>query len=1203
MGPDEFSLDKLPDNEFLIGLPDHGDHPGSFLDSFSEKARDFLKNHPTVKKIWEGANTPLAHHTPEMGAAIEDFSKEHPIIGGIGKTALGAMESFSTPLSLGLMGAGAAAPALDAIGLTKIPKVIRGASRTAGAGFGALGAKEAYEGYKEGDFGKVLGGGLGLGMGTLGALHSGPEVKIQSPEVKTEPILDASGNIKTHRPLALPPASGAPIENTFIGGPSGESGQVALGSQLNPEVAAQLAGIVNKPSSVGTSSTFDPAVLAEQDRIKNLSYGPEAHYPGSRLTLPDREPSMPPESGDIRGGFSPESNAVLPYPENVVPNVLRPRNVQANTLRTAGEPAPVTSEENNIEFRSGAPEVTEDYSPALSKVDINLGPGDTNAPAINPSAEQLSRRQKLQTQVAQFSERPAESMDEFTEGADTFKKDTIPGPESQFTTDENVIPDEINTGQPKKSPEDAQYDLAREKFGMGLDKVKPVPFPTIPQEEGSRLYQAADHDNATEQDIPIDKIVSTQDTYQPDIVADYKNGSRGTEIPQVMEHDGKYYLIDGTHRSIEALENGESTIKAKVSKVNPDLIDNPPARQTYMDSLNGMDVNAGSNRGTEDYTRVLNTPESIPASRESQIVNEAQSHLDRMGPEETRPPMDFIANSPQRAESPQDVLIPPPGGARTRKDISAFRAEFGSADRTLESRPESAPIVKSITEANDQKMSFIASTMRELLPSVEGLDKPSRLLLYKALEGQTDGIPPEILQRAGSARKILDTIFDAAKIKSGKNINYLQDYITHIEKMGNDDLASGLKQIFDYHLGKDNPLAQLFTSSEYNIKNKGGSEGDIMERGLGNPDSPFRKERLGKINELEQDPLKLFRVYVESMGKLIYDAPAVAEAKKALGSLPDSNTDGTANRLKDLAQWYIKNYTRYDAYEGLNDAWNQFARQVNRTTSRSMLGFSTGLQSLHAARLVGNLWPELGTKYGTYGLSVIKDQPIQAWHEAAKLGLLQNEIMPFAFKTAGEKFDSVSNFLSAADYMDKAVGYHGFKKMFMDQGLSEPQAQLKALAATKRASLTSDPARPIRALNEEGASGAATKLAGLYKTVPIKMVEQYMNIASQAKSDPAKAARLVTGIGLLLAGAEAGAHVFHLSPSQFALQMGGAFGSVMTKIGKDLAKGDWQQAAMDTALWVTPGGMSVKRQYQNGLSAIEGTTKNTKLRFAQSQRP
>lgn len=543
------------------------------------------------------------------------------------------------------------------------------------------------------------------------------------------------------------------------------------------------------------------------------------------------------------------------------------------------------------------------------------------------------------------------------------------------------------------------------------------------------------------------------------------------------------------------------------------------------------------------------------------------------------------------------TALPEPGSARPSKDVNPIRAELGSVDKTLESRPETKPIVDAIVTANDQKLSWIATTERELAKFTAGL-KPDKLnALGRMLDkGIIEGVDdPELIQRANGIREVLDQIHSELpeKLPYDKSLGYIENYLTHIEKQ-DPDLRDGMRQVWDFHTGKGksfmkDPLGSIkraFQSPE--LSGTSDSVGDMYQTGMGNPNSNYVKTRTGKLEDYELNANKVLPAYVESIAKLKFDKPAVEQAKLAMSKLGDIIADGSESRIKDLAKWYITNYTKYDALPGLSKSWNSFADTVGRVTSRSMLGFNTGLQTLHLARIPANLFPNLPTKYLAAGLKEVGSAPINSYKEAVNLGLLQSEIRPIQFKTATQKMDSILQLGSVADYLDRAIGYHGFKKMYLDQGMKDIDATAAALRSSKRASLVTDAARPIKAFNpESGFVGSIAKLSMQFKQVPLKIIEQYAGIADNAKSNPAAAARMVSGVGLAIAAAEEGLRTFHISPKSFLVDLGGASGTEVKKIVSYLAKGDLENAVKETALWVTPGGLSVMRQLNNGPSFIE----------------
>lgn len=152
--------------------------------------------------------------------------------------------------------------------------------------------------------------------------------------------------------------SQTPIKG-FFGGPSEGSGQVASASSAvrNPSLFTDIIGRNPEPP---INQSVDLGTQQELDRIANLNYTGAEQHPGSAMTLLNRQPSIPPESGDIRGGFQPQTNQEMGYPYNVLPNLVRPRVAQTeilsqSSLRGLDLSRPVESG-SDIHFISGGPD-------------------------------------------------------------------------------------------------------------------------------------------------------------------------------------------------------------------------------------------------------------------------------------------------------------------------------------------------------------------------------------------------------------------------------------------------------------------------------------------------------------------------------------------------------------------------------------------------------------------------------------------------------------------------------------------------------------------------------------------------------------------------------------------------------------------------------------------------------------------------------
>jgi hypothetical protein len=128
--------------------------------------------------------------------------------------------------------------------------------------------------------------------------------------------------------------------------------------------------------------------------------------------------------------------------------------------------------------------------------------------------------------------------------------------------------------------------------------------------------------------------------------------------------------------------------------------------------------------------------------------------------------------------------VPAPGQATNEvssqlprsKDINSFRAEFGSVDKTLSSRPETAPIAEHIVGAADQKAKWIATTERQLADITKGLNKSDLVTLGELVDkGIQPGmqVSPDLEQRAKAIKGILDQIHAELKLPEGMNIGYI----------------------------------------------------------------------------------------------------------------------------------------------------------------------------------------------------------------------------------------------------------------------------------------------------------------------------------------------------------------------------------------------------------------------------------------------
>jgi len=524
----------------------------------------------------------------------------------------------------------------------------------------------------------------------------------------------------------------------------------------------------------------------------------------------------------------------------------------------------------------------------------------------------------------------------------------------------------------------------------------------------------------------------------------------------------------------------------------------------------------------------------------------------------------------QTTAAPGNVIPKPSGGG----DVPAWLAYSGSADQILENKPATQGIVTAIRDNGWDKMQqAIGTQIRQLGDITQGLNKDQLQAFGRTAEGiatdldkQALSAIPDLEVRLTKYRDLMDDIFEQAKVARKGDLGYIQDYVTHVQQEP-EDFGSALKEIFNYRQGR-NAWKAMTEAGDLSPKGTGEASG-IYDQGTGAiGESGFTKERTGALDNLDYNVNKLGRMYIESMARETYLRPAVDEAKKIVEGLPDS-------KLKELSEWYIRNVTQFDSAPQLHSAMRKVVNAMINTTSRSFLALNPHLQALHAMRL-GPVYAELGPKYSASGLGNMLRQPIQAYREAAELGLLPNELIPPRFRTFDEKIDSFGNYKSIIDFVDRTIAYNGSKARYLDQGLSEPEAIKQAIVDTKRMTFQTDPTRANMTLNPQD---PFWKLGAQFKQVPAKVAEMLVRTAAEAKQNPARARRMLALLGASGASyAAGGPNLFHMPMTLTDWTF--ASTKEVAKILSYAYKGDLDKAVGEAALWLTPAGKSLQRLFQ-----------------------
>lgn len=249
-----------------------------------------------AKKLLQKVNTPLVDVSPQTREAMDSFSQEHPIIGGIGNLAVDAMTGSSSPLSLGLMGTASAAPIAAKAGLSGLAKALKVPSTIASGAAVAHGGYNAINEGLAGNYGKALGGVAEAGIGALGLKHglkvtgNVPDVSAPIRTVDAIPVQEQLTLPPAKARLALPPAINEvtpPVRKpSFIAGPAGVAENRPYGvdtGPTNPRIGARNQGTV-LPREFGQVTPIPPDLAARE----GLSIGAGNPIKAGPVTKPVR---------------------------------------------------------------------------------------------------------------------------------------------------------------------------------------------------------------------------------------------------------------------------------------------------------------------------------------------------------------------------------------------------------------------------------------------------------------------------------------------------------------------------------------------------------------------------------------------------------------------------------------------------------------------------------------------------------------------------------------------------------------------------------------------------------------------------------------------------------------------------------------------------------------------------------------------------
>jgi len=470
---------------------------------------------------------------------------------------------------------------------------------------------------------------------------------------------------------------------------------------------------------------------------------------------------------------------------------------------------------------------------------------------------------------------------------------------------------------------------------------------------------------------------------------------------------------------------------------------------------------------------------------------------------------------------------------------------------------------------------------------------------------------PDLAQRAAVIRSVLDEIWEMLPEKAtreGGKAGFIKNYLTHMERIAssNNDLMAGIQQVWDYHFRKplDDILAPWWSwrnrrrqSYEHKIqmdaeghviRDKAGRPVYLRPPGMGKPGSPYVEHRGGFVKNPEMDVRRVLPAYVDSIARVIFRKPIAEEVAKMIRQLPEDLPIG-----RELAESTLRNYTRYDVYREMERDWERSAYSFMRITGRSMVGGKLAIQTYHACRFLLNTFPELKIKYSAIGVGRVLRNPVKAYDEMGRLGMMQISIRPAKFRLPTQALDNALGYFYIVDGLERAAAYHGFRQKFLDAGMDELQASREAIREVKRVSAFIDPVRSIGIFTEgKGAVGVGARFGLQFKHQVARLVEQYAGIILKARQDPARFFYFMGMAALVyeVQGAT-GLKLWHIGP--YMLNFAGAVPGQITKIAVALWEGNVEKAVEETGLWLIPGGLSARHEWQGikkeglmGLSAV-----------------
>ena len=994
-----------------------------------------------------------------------------------------------------------------------------------------------------------------------------------------------AGITRSLKPLqaAIPLATGIGIQQGIkgIGDVAGVSPEVTdLASQVGGLAAGGLAAnrlkILNTPVPLEPTKPIEPEINVEppnsQQPIRNLSrlLGPaytDAELVQPRITSPVHEvPQLPAQGNTEIPNYKSTNNFRMPPvpPPEVPPLNFAPKDVEYPQVLDVSpyEETPVSLHEKGIITPSvpnvaGTPII--DNSPIVQPPP-EIGGGETIQPPIRPIGGVTEQKPLIISKESPFKVPPKQ----LEAGNETQPEITNQLTEPS-TTSNNVVKEEVPNAQ--KTVQEPKEEITTNKPETQITtetkgKSTENPYSDFSVETLNKLFESKISDRS--------KALIKQALEAKGIINEEKlsnnNSMQQEQQPKVSE-SAKEPPKETTSNIEEydiPLDEKYQAYQSAVEKINLDDPDevNQVVRQGLAQKLTPQEI-------TEDITEYggdeIKAKEAVRKAiikygGERGALGESEQN------EEMRKWLEQFDETPDNETGP------------IGKVKNLFNKTFESTHNFLKDSkdPNAQTIGKTIPFTYDQERKWVGNIKNEFRQAIKGLSKEEQDQTFGILNGEKPtNTTPNAKVAAASIRESLDNAADFFEKRqketgvgfhsTGRKMGRLKDYISHLRDNTPPDIMSGIKDWFD-------SLYREGTSK---------TEGSIYEDEIGKPRTTFTESRSAEEKyPISRDLDKVLGTYAEGMGRVAFRKPIVTMLDEKLNDIPEGD-------LKDTAKRYLKQFASFNEFR--DPGMDVITRGLMNIDSRTRMLLNPRLWALHAARL-GNIYQELPTKYMLHGAIEFAKNPAGLIQQARIDGLVPGaETGPRLSETVGQKISKLGGVYNIADAIPDAIAREGFKQKFIDEGYSPERANDLAITKAKDVSLRIDPVRQSELFSRY--FQGPFKLAGQYKQTQFKILEQYLRNSANLLNKEIPLNDRVAMAGRMIGSTVAalgitkglGITVWHMRGSAYNIfNSAGPVVDEFYKIGKLVAHERYEDAAKELAVYLTPGGMSVRSQIKKG---------------------